>query len=97
MANYLNEGNRWTAIYVANGIHGTEYSTYTKLPWELVRFNVDSTPNAVHEIVPDGDDKGLVGAGTAATPVKEPNRIYEKIWVVDAIPFREKTSFGEPI
>jgi hypothetical protein len=97
MSNYESGGNRWTAIYAANGIHGTENFTYTKLPWELVRFNVDSNPSATPVIVPDGEDSGLGGAGTAATPVKEPRRIYEKIWIVDAIPYREKTSFGEPI
>jgi hypothetical protein len=97
MANYESSGNRWTAIYVANGIRGTEYSTYTKLPWELVRFNVDSNPSATPEIVPDGEDRTLGGMGSTATSVKEPNRIYEKIWIVDSVPFREKTSFGEPI
>jgi hypothetical protein len=95
MADYLNTGNRWTAVYLVQRERG-DILTYRKLPWEIVRFNVDVNPSAPEEIVPTGEDSSL-GYGTGATAVKDPeSKIYEKIWIVDHLPFNDKTSFGRP-
>jgi hypothetical protein len=94
MANYLNDGNRWTAIYQAVPKKGGGYD-YRKLPFELVRFNTDTNPDAVEEIVPSGEKEDYTGFGTAATPDKVTEKIYERIWIVEgAAPFSQKTGFG---
>jgi hypothetical protein len=72
--NYEQAQNRYTAIFLkaANG-------TFTRLPFDIVRFNVDIDRNAKREIVPRGSDDG---------------KIFERIWVVRSIPWQKKTSFG---
>jgi hypothetical protein len=90
MADYMQDGNRWTAIYlVVNGRGGN--LTYRKLPFELVRFNADVTPGAEAVIVPCGEDT-LNPNGDK----QNSDKIYEKIWIVDSLPYAAKTSFGAP-
>jgi len=92
MADYAQSGNRWTAIYSVMTERGGSV-TYRKLPFELVRFNVDTNPSATPVIVPCGED---VVSGVGATPNK-PNsdKIYEKVWFVSGeYPWSQKTSFG---
>lgn len=83
MADYSQDGNRWTAIYLVEGDEPPR--TYKKLPYELVRFNVDQDPEAPTVIVPSG--MGSPGA----------EKIYEKIWIVDHIPWEGKVSFGATV
>ena len=90
MANYEQDGNRWTAIYLVVREKGDKL-TYRKLPFELVRFNVDTNPSAVEEMVPAGVDN-LNESGNK----QNSDKIYEKIWIVDSLPFGAKTSFGKP-
>ena len=91
MADYQQVGNRYTAIYLVVREKGDKY-TYRKLPFELARFNVDTDPDAVETIVPTGEN---VLSGTGDVPNKQyGDKVYEKIWIVDSIPFSGKTSFG---
>lgn len=90
MADYQSNGNRWTAIYVLEVAHGRNSPTYRKLPFELVRFNVDTNPDAPEEIVPCGEDV-LNPNGDKST-----EKIYEKIWIVDGYPWHNKVWFGKP-
>jgi hypothetical protein len=90
MADYKQEGNRWTAVFLVEREKGDRL-TYRRLPFELVRFNADVNPSAPQEIVPNGED---VFNGSGDKQVSD--KIYEKIWIVDAIPFGAKTSFGKP-
>lgn len=94
MANYLNDGNRWTVIYQAVLKRGGGYD-YRKLPFELVRFNTDTNPDAPEEIIPTGEREDYEGLGITATPTKPTEKVYERIWIVDgAAPFSQKTGFG---
>lgn len=90
MSDYKQSGNRWTAIYLVQRLKGDNY-VYKKLPFELVRFNVDTHPDALEEIVPCGEDV-LNPSGNK----QDSDKIYEKIWIVDALPWKEKVSFGKP-
>lgn len=74
MSNYEQSGNRYTAIFLreADG-------TYRRLPFDLVRFNVDDHPDQKREIVPRGDDEG---------------KVFEKVWLVDQVPYAKKVSFS---
>lgn len=94
MSNYNADGNRWTAVYLASPVRGGGF-TYTKLPWELVRFNVDVTPDAPAYIVPDGVEQ----INASLTKPNAP-KIYERIWITDVIPYsygqNGKTAFGPP-
>jgi hypothetical protein len=95
MANYAADGNRWTAIFQANPIHGTGEFTYTRLPWEIVRFNVDTNPSSPPLIVPIGEERI-----NAANDRNNSPKIYERVWIVDNAPFglgsNGKTYFGPP-
>ena len=98
MADYTQVGNRWTAVYAIER-QSNGPNTYRKLPFELVRFNVDSDPDAKEVIVPDGDQfESFDNYGAGATPsnkqAKDDQKVYERIWIVDGIPFAAKTSFG---
>lgn len=97
MANYQAGGNRWTAIFVVERERG-DVNTYRKLPFEICRFNADVDPDAKEVLVPTGiDDYPSKGLGTDATPVRqEVDKVYEKIWIVDSIPFKDKSWFGRP-
>jgi hypothetical protein len=90
MSDYKQGGNRWTAIYLVQRERGDHY-TYRKLPFEIVRFNVDDDHDSREVIVPCGEDVLNPNADK-----QETDKIYEKIWIVDSLPFREKTSFGKP-
>lgn len=79
MANYDMSGNRYTMILVKVGVDGGGNKTYRRLAYDLVRFNVDENPNARPDIVPVG--------------TTDDNKIFERIWKVDEIPFAKKTSF----
>jgi hypothetical protein len=54
MANFENSGNRWTMVFLRIERHGRGDYDYQKLPYELVRYNVDVTPTAEAVVVPDG-------------------------------------------
>lgn len=45
MADYKQGGNRYTAIFVIESERGGK-KTYRRNPFDLVRFNVDSDPDA---------------------------------------------------
>ena len=88
MANYENKGNRYTAIFVKQRVKGG-VEQYVRAPFEMVRFNVDDNPDAVQEIVPLGE---LRQTPDGSKP--DGSKVYEKIWIVDQVPFSAKTSFG---
>jgi hypothetical protein len=90
MSNYKQDGNRWTAVYLVERERG-DILTYRKLPWEIVRFNVDTNPSAPEEIIPCGEDSFNPNGDKQVS-----DKVYEKIWIVDHIPFEAKTSFGKP-
>lgn len=90
MSNYNQSGNRWTAVFLVERERG-DVMTYRRLPFELVRFNVDTNPSAPQEIVPNGVD-----AFNSGGDKQDSDKIYEKIWIVDSLPFGAKTSFGRP-
>lgn len=74
MSNYEQAGNRYTAIYVRNAD-----GTFSRAPFDIVRFNVDDNPDAERALVPHGDDIG---------------RVFEKVWIVDQLPWARKVSFN---
>jgi hypothetical protein len=87
VADYENKGNRWTAVFMRKPQQGGGV-LYERAAFEIVRFNVDTTPDAPEEIVPVGQQKGYP-SGTAASPAKPDGpKLYERIWVVDTMPFR---------
>lgn len=81
MANYEQTGNRWTMILIKKQLPGgatvTERATF-----DLVRFNVDTDPDAKQEIVPvgQGGDNG---------------KLFERIWTVDDAPFKKQFFGGQ--
>ena len=83
MSNYSQSGNRYTAIYVRKPQRGGREDLYERVPFDLVRFNVDDNPDAPEEIIP-------IGSGDSVNPsgVKDSAKIYERIWIVDAVPWR---------
>ncbi len=89
MSDYKQSGNRWTAVYLVVRERGDKL-TYRKLPFEIVRFNVDENPSATEQIVPCGEDV-LNPTGNK----QDHDKIYEKIWIVDSVPYKAKTSFGQ--
>ena len=68
MSDFDQEGNRWTAIYLKHG------DGWERVPYDLVRFNVDDDPEAKPSIVP-------IGRGG------DSGKIYERIWKVSELPF----------
>ncbi len=75
MSDFKQDGNRWTAIYLKKG------DLWERVPYDLVRFNVDVDPSAPVQIVPlgQGGDAG---------------KLYERVWRVHELPFGEKVNFG---
>lgn len=55
--------------------------TLTRAPFDVVRFNVDMCPTAQREILPNGnqDDHG---------------KVFEKVWIVDSLPWAKKVGFN---
>ena len=81
MSDYLNAGNRWTAIYVKKVQAGGE-CLWERAPFDLVRFNVDTNPASPAFIVP-------LGGMTSESGVKQDiQKQYEKIWMVDEMPWK---------
>lgn len=73
--NYDQEGNRYTAIFLKH-----KDGTYERLPFDIVRFNVDKDADAKKELVPaSANDSG---------------KVFEKIWIVTSIPWRKKVVFN---
>jgi hypothetical protein len=74
MSNYEQQYNRYTAIFLkaADG-------TFSRLPFDIVRFNIDVDRQPKRELVPRGSDDG---------------KIFERIWVVKEVPWSKKVSFG---
>lgn len=76
MANYEQSGNRWTMVLIrkplANGSTVIERAAF-----DLVRFNVDTDPDAKQYISPvgDGGDSG---------------KLFERVWTLDEAPFKER-------
>lgn len=81
MANYANDGNRYTKILVRRPQHGAE-DLFVEAPYELIRFNVDVDPSARAYVVPVGFD-AVNQIGTK----NESPRIYEKVWITDTLPW----------
>ena len=57
-----------------------------RLPFDLVRYNVDQNPDAPKEIV-------------LSVTHPDTKKVFEKVWIVDEVPFagrRGKHNFGEP-
>lgn len=84
MANYRMQDARWTMILVRRPQHGGD-DLWEVAPFELVRFNVDSDPDAPQQVVPIGQSNTAVTVG--GTKQDSP-KIYEKIWFVDTVPWR---------
>lgn len=79
MADYKQEGNRWTMILIRRQIDGKE--TFERASFDLVRFNVDTDGNAEQFIVPvSGSDKG---------------KIFERIWKLDEQPYKVQFFGGQ--
>jgi hypothetical protein len=90
MADYKQEGNRYTAIFVIESDRGGK-KTYRRNPFDLVRFNVDTDPDAPQEIVPVGPQSGV--------GLNDSDKIYENVWVVETAPWHPgrggKQDFGK--
>jgi hypothetical protein len=94
VADYAQSGNRWTMILARLPQHGGQ-DFYERAPYELCRFNVDTDPSAKPVIIPLGQNEISGPVGTADTWVNRPSaKIYEKIWIVDQIPWTEKHRFS---
>lgn len=73
MSDYVSSGNRYTAIFLER-----EDGTLIRLPFDLVRFNVDVEPNASRNIVPAGADT---------------SKVFERVWITREIPWQGKVGF----
>ena len=82
MGNYATKDARYTAIYrrETRVEKGAKKEVFFLVPFELVRFNVDQAGEQEQVIVPIGQRQSIA-------PNKESEKIYEKIWVVDVVPF----------
>lgn len=89
MGNYRTQDARFTAIFVRMPQKGGERELYVRVPFELVRFNVDVNPDATTNIIPVGQN---VVNQTGDKP--DSPKLYEKIWIVDSYPWRDKHWFG---
>lgn len=81
MSNYATDGNRYTLVVLREYQHGQQEPFYRILPYELVRFNVDTNPSAEAVIVPNAPAssvKASLGTG----------KLYEKILFVDQEPYK---------
>jgi len=87
MSNFLQSGNRWTMILLR--LPQKDGSIFfQKVPFEIVRFNVDDNPSAQPQIVPDGPDLGVPGGINSGGTSVDRDKIYENIWYVDEIPWK---------
>jgi hypothetical protein len=73
MSDYAQPGNRYTAIFLEH-----EDGTLERLLFDLVRFNVDTDPDAERALVPVGEDKG---------------KVFERVWITKSIPWQQKVGF----
>ncbi len=82
MGNYATKDARYTAIYrrETRVEKGGKREVFFLVPFELVRFNVDEAGEQEQVIVPVAQRVNVAGAKTE-------EKIYEKIWVVDVVPF----------
>ncbi len=83
MANYAMKDNRFTAIYrreIRTGKGGRKEEVFFLVPFELVRHNIDVPGEQEQVIVPIGRQISVPGA-------KVDEKVYEKIWIVDVVPF----------
>jgi hypothetical protein len=79
MANYEQDGNRYTLLVLREPQHGQEEPFYRILPYEYVRFNVDTNPGAEAVIVPTAPpNASRVNLGQG--------KLYERIQFVDQEP-----------
>lgn len=82
MSEFKQSGNRYTMILVRHPQpDGT--ALFERVPFDLVRFNVDTDPDAEQLIMPVGD---VQISPTGAQP--DGPKLYERIWIVDTVPFR---------
>lgn len=82
MADYRLADARFTAIFVRAGHDPGDKELWIRVPFELVRFNVDVNPSVEPVIVPIGETY------FSTTGVKPDSpKIYEKVWFVDQVPF----------
>lgn len=82
MADYRIQDARFTAIFVRKPQAGGT-DLYERVPFELVRFNVDVDPDAPAFIMPIGE---RIVQGSGIKP--DSPKIYEKIWITDTVPWR---------
>jgi hypothetical protein len=80
MANYRMRDARFTVIYVRETPEGVEPKRFTKVPYELVRYNVDANPTATPVVVPDSER-------ISTKKSKTDEKVYENVWIVDVVPF----------
>jgi hypothetical protein len=88
MADYKMENARWTAVYQRLPQAGGK-DCYLQLPFELVRYNVDTNPSATPVIVPIATEISSHTSSAANT-----RKIYEQVWIVDSPPWSDKHNFG---
>jgi hypothetical protein len=86
MADYKQEGNRWTMVLVRIKDEGNQ-TLVKRVPFDIVRFNVDTNPDAAPNIVP-------LGQPNASSSDTDSDKVYEKIWFVDEVPFRPGAGGG---
>jgi hypothetical protein len=82
MADYKQNGNRYTMVLIRHPQHGGG-ELFERAGFDLVRFNVDTYPDSEAVIVPLGQDRGNESGTKPDGP-----KLYERIWVVDTLPFR---------
>jgi len=82
MADYRIQDARFTAIFVRRETAGGN-EVFERVPFELVRFNVDVKPDAQAYIMPIGE-RNINDSGIKP----DSQKIYEKIWITDTVPWR---------
>jgi len=82
MADYNLADARFTAIFVRAKKDPGDKDVYVRVPFELVRFNVDLHPDADAQIIPIGSPS-ISQSGVKPDSAK----FYENIWIVDNVPF----------
>lgn len=86
MSDYAQVGNRWTMILLRKP-QPSGKDLYERVPFEIVRFNVDTNPDAPPLIVP-------LGASDDTGPTPDFPKVYEHIWFVDTVPWQPGAGGG---
>lgn len=84
MTDYRIQDMRFTMIIVRTALAGGR-EEFERLPFDLVRYDVDVNPSAPQFIIGAGNDfVAKVDGGGSESAKKR----YERIWIVDQAPFK---------